>query len=42
MPRDLRDRIDAWRNSQAVPPSRAAAIRYLIERGLEREGESVT
>jgi hypothetical protein len=32
---ELIDKIDQWRETQPVPPSRAAAIRYLIETGLE-------
>jgi hypothetical protein len=27
--------IDEWRQKQAIPPSRAAAIRYLVEAGLK-------
>jgi hypothetical protein len=30
-----RGRRYQWRRTQPVPPSRAAAIRYLIERGFE-------
>jgi hypothetical protein len=32
---ELVEKIDQWRQAQPVPPSRAAAIRYLIESGLE-------
>lgn len=35
----LFDALDAWRREQTVPPSRGAAIRYLIERGIEAERE---
>lgn len=31
---DLIERLDRWRTSQTVPPSRAAAIRYLVAEGL--------
>jgi hypothetical protein len=27
--------LDAWRTGEAVPPSRAAALRYLAEIGLK-------
>jgi hypothetical protein len=30
----LREDIDRWREQQAVPPSRSAAIRYLLVHGL--------
>jgi hypothetical protein len=33
---ELVEKIDRWRNAQTVPPSRAAAIRYLIEESLSR------
>jgi hypothetical protein len=32
---DFLDAIDAWRERQEVPPSRAAAIRRLAELGLK-------
>jgi hypothetical protein len=32
---DMREAIDAWRNRQPVPPSMAAAIRYILKVGLE-------
>jgi hypothetical protein len=31
---ELLARVDEWRQRQTVPPTRAAAMRYLIERGL--------
>jgi hypothetical protein len=34
-PPDLLKKIDEWCEQQPAPPSRAAAIRYLIELGLE-------
>ena len=34
---DLVRRIDDWRRKQPTIPSRSAAARLLIERGLERE-----
>jgi hypothetical protein len=34
MPRSLVERIDAWRREQEDLPSRAEAIRRLVERGL--------
>ena len=34
---ELRDAIDAWRQRRASGPTRAEAIRRLIERGLEAE-----
>jgi hypothetical protein len=30
--------LDAWRAKQAVPPSRAAALRHLAEIGLQHTG----
>jgi hypothetical protein len=30
-------RVDKWRNRLPVPPSRSAAMRYLLERGLDAE-----
>jgi hypothetical protein len=29
-------RIDRWRETQAIPPTRTAALRYLAEIGLEQ------
>jgi hypothetical protein len=34
---ELVEKIDQWRNAQPVPPSRAAAIRYLLEKALETQ-----
>ena len=34
---ELVEKIDQWRNTQPVPPSRAAAIRYLLEKALETQ-----
>lgn len=34
--RDLQDRVDAWSSQQADRPSRAEAMRRLVERGLEQ------
>lgn len=34
VPPELLARVDAWRNQQTVPPTRAAAMRHLIERSL--------
>ena len=31
------ERIDAWRNQQRVPPSRSAAIVYILGLFLDRE-----
>lgn len=31
---DLLVKVEEWRRSQAIIPSRSAAIRYLVERGL--------
>lgn len=40
LPAELLDRLDQWRQQQAVPPSRAATVRALIEAGLgERDVE---
>lgn len=35
-PPDLIERIDRWRNSQPIVPTRAAAIRRLIEVALNQ------
>jgi hypothetical protein len=35
VPEALINAIEKWRLRQTVPPSRSAAIRYLIESGLE-------
>lgn len=35
LPPDLLDRIERWRNQQPVPPTKAAAIRHIIEAGLD-------
>jgi hypothetical protein len=32
--------IDAWRGGQAVPPSRAAALRHLAEEALRAPGSA--
>lgn len=32
---DFLARIDLWRETQAIPPTRAAALRYLAEAGLD-------
>jgi hypothetical protein len=37
VPRELLARVDEWRQEQTVPPTRAAAMRYLIEQGLKNE-----
>lgn len=29
------ERVDRWRAEQLLPPTRAAAIRHLVEKGLE-------
>ena len=34
-PPDLLERVDAWRQSQAIKRPRAAAVRYLVERALD-------
>jgi hypothetical protein len=34
---DLLKAVDDWRNQQTVPPPRAAAIRFLIEAGLNAQ-----
>ena len=34
---DLLAEIEAWARKQPVPPSRGAAIRYLLRRGLDSE-----
>lgn len=34
IPDELMARVDEWRQQQTVPPTRAAAIRHLIESGL--------
>lgn len=34
IPRELLARVDDWRQRQTVPPTRAAAMRFLIEQGL--------
>jgi len=33
-PQELLERIDRWRDRQTISPTRAAAIRYLIESRL--------
>ena len=33
----LVEKIDAWRSGQRVPPSRSAAIVYMIEEFLEQD-----
>jgi hypothetical protein len=33
----LVERIDAWRDEQRVPPTRSAAIVYMIEQFLEHD-----
>ena len=33
------ERIDAWRDRQRVPPSRSAAIVYMLEEFLEHNRE---
>lgn len=38
---DALARIDAWREEQDPPPSRAEAVRSLVEDGLERAGQPV-
>jgi len=42
MPPDLLKEVDDWCAKQEVPPSRAAAIRRLIELGLERARRAST
>jgi hypothetical protein len=32
---DFLARIDRWRETQAIPPTRTAALRYLAEIGLD-------
>lgn len=39
MPRDLVERIDAWRGRQEDKPARPEAVRRLVERALDQEGE---
>jgi uncharacterized protein DUF1778 len=34
IPPELLTRVEEWRQGQTVPPTRAAAMRFLIERGL--------
>jgi hypothetical protein len=34
VPEDLLRRIDEWRSGQLVPPSKASAIRCLLEAGM--------
>lgn len=34
IPDELMSRVDEWRQQQTVPPTRAAAIRHLIESAL--------
>src|SRR5580658_1144741 len=34
LPPDTLDRIERWRQRQAVPPTKAAAIRHILELGL--------
>lgn len=36
-PREWADRVDEWRGRQPGVPNRSAAIRALVERGLEAE-----
>jgi hypothetical protein len=38
IPAELLARVDEWRQRQTVPPTRAAAMRHLIECGLGRLG----
>jgi hypothetical protein len=33
--RELADRVDVWRSTMEIIPSRAAALRYLLELGLK-------
>lgn len=33
--RELSDRVDAWRSTLEIIPSRAMALRYLLELGLK-------
>jgi hypothetical protein len=35
---DWMDRLDAWRESQTVPPSRAAAVRFMVDSYLDSVG----
>lgn len=35
LPPDLLDKIERWRNSQPVPPTKAAAVRYLLEYAVD-------
>jgi hypothetical protein len=35
LPAALIERIEAWRLAQPAPPSKTAALTYLIERGLD-------
>lgn len=39
LPSELVERIDDYRQRQRLPASRTAAIKFLLERGLEAEGE---
>ena len=36
LPRDLMERIDAWRYQQYVPPPRVAVFRQIVQEFLER------
>lgn len=35
---EIRQRVDAWRRKQPIPPSIAASVRYLLDRVLTAEG----
>jgi hypothetical protein len=39
-PKDWLAEVDEWRREQPIPPSRAAAIRYLVEAGLKAAEKS--
>ena len=36
---DFLEEIDAWARKQPIQPSRGAAVRYLLRRGLDAEKE---
>jgi hypothetical protein len=39
IPRAMTEAVDEWRSTQRPLPSRAAALRLLIERGLDADKE---
>jgi hypothetical protein len=38
----LIERIDAWRSQQRVPPSRSAAVVYMLDQFLEHDPPELT